>query len=120
MIATIKAIKPTMGLIGLFISSATLLLFRGEDTPGLAVFGLIRSWTVLARWEGLAKPNVGWNADFWRIVQQHAATVTGMSVPQHTYPERGRGFFRIEPDVKRRRAVLAKPAPVKKSHLKVV
>jgi hypothetical protein len=43
MIATIKAIKPTMGLIGLFISSATLLLFRGEDTPGLAVFDLIRS-----------------------------------------------------------------------------
>ena len=43
-----------------------------------------------------------------------------LHLPQHPYPERGRGFFRIEPDVKRRRAVLAKPAPVKKSHLKVV
>ena len=34
--------------------------------------------------------------------------------------EEGDEFFRIVPDEKRRLAVLAKPAPVKKSHLKVV
>ena len=37
----------------------------------------------------------------------------------HTQKEGGE-FFRIVPDLKRRRAVLAKPVPAKKSHLKVV
>jgi hypothetical protein len=34
--------------------------------------------------------------------------------------EEGDEFFRIVPNEKRRLAVLVKPAPVKKSHLKVV